>query len=67
MTSTNIHQKALQLITDNFGETTSKMYEKFYQDKDDQTVLLSITELLTELLGANKAHEITKSMQVQNS
>ena len=52
-----IRKTAVQLISDNFGETTARMYSEFYADKDGDTIIISVKEMLVELLGEKKAQE----------
>ena len=52
-----LQNKAVKLIETHFGSASAKMYENFYQDKDDKTILESVTELLSELVGTAKAEE----------
>jgi hypothetical protein len=46
-----IINSACKLITDNLGATTAGQYRKFYQDKSEEVIKISIRELLTELVG----------------
>lgn len=51
-------QKALILISEYLGKYTSDIYQNFYQDKDDQIILASVSELLEEVVGASKASQL---------
>ncbi len=46
------------LIETYFGGTTARLYEQFYDRKDDATVARSAQELFSELLGERKAAEL---------
>ena len=53
--TTTTNQKALALIASYFGHEAELLYEKFYKDKDEETVRESIKELMNEYLGEDKA------------
>ena len=46
---------ACQLIADNLGQTTAEQYKEFYKNKDRDTIVVSVSELLTELVGPENA------------
>lgn len=46
---------AFQLIADNLGETTAEQYREFYKNKDRDTIVISVSELLSELVGPENA------------
>jgi hypothetical protein len=48
-------KEAISLIIDNLGETMGSYYEKYYQDKSDKEILLSLKELLSETVGTQNA------------
>lgn len=50
-----------QILAINFGESTAKMYRKYYNDKDNNTILISAKELLADLVGPENA-----AKQLQN-
>lgn len=51
----------LKIITNNLGETTADCYRRFYEDKSDQEIRISIKALLTELVGpANAKKQLSK-------
>lgn len=52
------------LISENLGEVAASSYRKFYNDKPDKLVIESVSELLTEVLGENKAREKIKILEV---
>jgi hypothetical protein len=56
-----IQTKAIQLISDYFGTTTGQLYITFYEKQDEQTILTSLKELLTEYLGPQRTEEIFQS------
>jgi hypothetical protein len=51
---------AFNLICDNFGASVGDLYRKSYENKTDEQILASITELLSEAYGQDKAEEILK-------
>ncbi|MDO8241283.1 MAG: hypothetical protein Q7T51_04880 [Candidatus Moranbacteria bacterium] len=46
-----------ELFLKYFGRSTAEAYVGLYADKSEDFILLSITELLTEYLGKEKAQE----------
>lgn len=46
---------ACQLIADNLGQTTAEQYREFYKNKDRDTIIVSVHELLSELVGPENA------------
>jgi len=48
---------AVELISDNFGESTAKLYADFYKDKESSEIKASCKELLTELVGPKNAQK----------
>ena len=57
-----LRNQAVWLIESHYGSETAGMYREFYKDKDDKTVIESVTELLVELLGRVKADELIKNL-----
>ena len=55
-------KKAVELISDNFGESTAKLYEEFYRDKEEKDIRSSVKELLTELVGPKNAQKQIKGL-----
>lgn len=55
MDQNKIRKKAISLISENFGESTAKLYKEYYQNKELNEIKLSIKELLTELVGPKNA------------
>lgn len=51
----NIINSACQLIADNLGKTIAEQYKEFYKDKDRDTIVVSVHELLSELVGPENA------------
>lgn len=47
--------EACRLIGLHIGERTALLYKDFYRDKDEETVLASIGELLSEVVGESQA------------
>lgn len=48
---------ACQLIADNLGQTTADQYRAFYKNKDRDTIIISVSELLTEMVGPENARK----------
>lgn len=46
-----IASKACVLIANNLGEVTADYYRQFYQGKDEELIIRSVTELLSEVVG----------------
>lgn len=55
--SSPLKTQAIRLIREVLGDTTARMYTDYYQDKPDELVRTSLTELLIEVLGETKARE----------
>ncbi|MFH0891147.1 MAG: hypothetical protein V1867_00035 [Candidatus Falkowbacteria bacterium] len=52
-------KKAAGLIASHFGDTTAKMYEKHFSSLDEEAVLATIEELLSEVVGPANAKKQT--------
>jgi hypothetical protein len=50
-TKVEIINQACSIIRQNLGETTAEMYKKFYETKGEHEILLSVQELLIEIVG----------------
>jgi len=50
-----IIDKAVKILSDNLGQNTAMLYKNFYSNKNNKEILLSINELLVELVGSNNA------------
>ena len=46
-----IVNKACELISSNLGEMTAEYYREFYRNKSPDLILVSLKELLLELVG----------------
>lgn len=55
--------KAVEVISDNFGESTAKLYEEYYQTKSDKEIKTSLKELITELVGPTNAKKQLKDIR----
>ena len=53
-----IKHQAIRLINVYLGEVSANAYAKFYKDKSDEVILMSVKELLSEVLGNKKALEV---------
>lgn len=62
MNKEELRKKAVELISDNFGDSTAKLYEEFYHDKDEKDIRSSVKELLTELVGPKNAQKQLKGL-----
>jgi hypothetical protein len=47
--------QARKILSLHLGDKAAEMYAKFYQDKTDNTVIASVEELMTELIGPKRA------------
>ena len=54
-TKAEIINQACRIIRQNLGETTAEMYKKFYKTKGEHDILLSVRELLIEIVGPANA------------
>jgi hypothetical protein len=54
---------AIQLIHQYFGEVVAQFYINFYRDITLEHVRISLTEILSEFLGEQKALEIINQYQ----
>lgn len=61
--SDKLKQKAVQLISENFGESTAKLYDDYYSGKSDKEIKTSVKELLTELVGPKNAKKQLKGLK----
>jgi hypothetical protein len=52
-----LKDEAVRLLEVHYGENTAKLYKDFYEDKPGEIVKESLFELLSELLGKDKAQE----------
>jgi hypothetical protein len=48
---------ALTLIEKYYGGTTAKLYDTYYNRRDEKAVKESVRELLTEMVGSAKAEQ----------
>jgi hypothetical protein len=53
-----LHDDAVAVISDVFGESTAKLFYKCCKDKPKKEVLLLLMDLLAGYLGESKAGEI---------
>jgi len=56
--------KAKMLIADNLGVYISEKYEKFYEDKDAETIIRSLEVLLTDIIGSEPAKNQLKKYKI---
>lgn len=57
MDAQDTKQNASNLISAHFGYLIGEKYANFYKNKDDQTIVSSISGLMEEVLGPEKAKE----------
>jgi hypothetical protein len=52
-----LKKEATELLLKYFGHITAEAYTDLYQDRSKDFILLSLSDLLTEYLGEEKAQE----------
>lgn len=57
---------AIEIISENFGSYTAKLYQEYYMDKSPQQIYESVQELLNEVVGPTKTAEILKKLNNPN-
>lgn len=60
-------QDILHVLESTVGSTTSEMYKEFYKDKDDKTIVISVSELLDEFVGENKRINLLEPIIVKHN
>lgn len=55
--SEQVRKEVIALMRRFFGDETADLYKNFFQDDDEQSLLESARELLTEAFGEKKAEE----------
>lgn len=58
--SSDIKVNAIDLITEQLGSVVSDGYVEFYKTKNDDEVLVSVSDLMIEVLGEKRAKEELK-------
>ncbi len=53
-----VRSKAIEIIRDYLGVVTAKSYASFYATEDDDVIVESIRELLTEYIGEERVEEV---------
>lgn len=53
--SQQLIDEACRLIGLHIGEKIALLYRDFYKDKDKETILISVEELLSEVVGDSRA------------
>lgn len=61
--SQQLVDEACQLIGLHMGKKTAMLYKDFYKDKDSETVLASVEELLSEVVGESQAKRELTALQ----
>lgn len=56
---------ATQAIEQYLGSYASGLYKEYYKDKPVATVKLSLRELLSEVIGENRADEVMKEFEAK--
>jgi hypothetical protein len=59
----NIKEKAVNIIASYFGANTAGLYKEYYKDKNEDLVIISLRELLTEIVGVDKAENVLKDIK----
>lgn len=57
LTDAEIRSQAVSLIEMHLGSMTAKMYKDFYGKKSSNDVIVSVKELLSEVIGPEKAEK----------
>lgn len=58
-----ILDSALCILTKHFGERTAVLYENFYSQKNDEEIILSLQDILSEQLGVKKCKQIMEELK----
>lgn len=53
---------AINIIADNLGDYTANLYKDFYKDKDSNTIISSVSELMNEVMGKENSEELIKNI-----
>ncbi|MFA6407186.1 MAG: hypothetical protein WCV80_00580 [Candidatus Paceibacterota bacterium] len=61
--SVNLKIIAVKTISTHLGEYVASLYGKFYANKTDEQILISLEELLLEYLGTTSAKQITSDIK----
>jgi len=61
-----IIDQACLIIRENIGEQTAEMYRRFYNKQEPGAILLSLKELLSELVGPDNANRQLASLRALN-
>lgn len=64
MSKEEIIKKAGQIILENFGEISANYYQEFYKTRTREEILLSLNELLQELVGPVNAKKQLRDLNL---
>lgn len=54
---------AVKLIENNLGGEFARLYQEFYKDKTNEEILVSVRELLSEVVGPEMADEQVNNLK----
>jgi len=57
-----LKEAAVDLISKYFGQNTASVYDKFFTDEPDSTIVTSINSILRDYIGKEKADEEIKKL-----
>jgi hypothetical protein len=60
----NYTNKAINIISQYFGSNTANLYNDYYKDKDTDFIKKSLTELLTDVVGATMTAKIIQEINL---
>jgi hypothetical protein len=55
--TSELQKEAVDMVSKYFGQSTADIYNKFFVGESDSEILASISEIMVEYLGENKAKE----------
>ncbi|MBU1151470.1 hypothetical protein KJ632_01420 [Patescibacteria group bacterium] len=55
--------KIYKIIEVNLGSHGLELYKEFYKDKNEQTIIASLSELLPDLIGKRNAKKQLKNLK----
>lgn len=56
-------ESALKIISDNLGDYTAQLYKDFYNSQEPEIIIISVSELMTDMLGAQNADKIVQELK----
>lgn len=52
-----MQKKAADLVSKYFGQSTAEIYNHFFDGESDESIVISVNEIMVEYLGEKKAKE----------